>query len=85
MALDDRIVEAEQDLKKLREDIVFEETGIPAEEMFINYEVKCSESPIGYCVFDNSVDKNHKDCIYCGSGRCDWDLPRDNEIVKEEE
>ena len=31
----------------------------------ISYEWECSQSPIGYCVYDSIDDPAHDDCLFC--------------------
>lgn len=70
--------------QKLRDiNDVYNDTGIDPKFIRVDYDTKCSESIIGYCVYDVESGEN-KECVYCGSGRCDWDLSQDNEIIKEE-
>ena len=58
-----------EEIEELKSDIVFEITGVPREEQWVNEYMRCEDSPIGVCVFDNTDDPKHENCMFCNSDK----------------
>lgn len=60
------LIELEENIKELKDNLVFDITGLQSCEITYGDNV-CEKSPVGTCVYDN--EDAEKCCVFCGTVR----------------